>query len=105
MRSTASPIQPFALPSGNGTVGGDFVVHFTTDFVSAPFPAPLTGVKPLGSLIYDGAINAVLDSNADTDSYTITLDAGQTLTALVTHRPAQRCRKVAHGGSTLRRSG
>ena len=77
------PHTPFSLPSGNGTTGGDFLVHFTTDVVSAPFPTPLNREKPAGSQIYDGSLNTAIGTSTDTDSYTISLDAGQTLTALV----------------------
>jgi ELWxxDGT repeat protein len=52
------------------------------DWVTTAFPTPLTAKAPLGSLIYDGSIAGHITSTADTDSFTIELDAGQTLTAL-----------------------
>jgi hypothetical protein len=72
--------------SGNGVAGGDFVVNFTLDVVSAPFPTTLTAVNPLGGLIYQGqtANPSVISSASDTDAFTINLDAGQTLGVLVT---------------------
>ena len=77
------PHAPFALPSGDGQLGGDFVVHFSVDAASAAFPTPLKAENPLGSLIYDGSTSAAIGTGSDTDSFTITLDAGQTLTAVV----------------------
>ena len=39
--------EPLAFPvppntSGDGIVGGDFVVNFTTDIVTSPYPMPLS---------------------------------------------------------------
>jgi autotransporter-associated beta strand protein len=47
------------------------------------FPVPLTAVNPLGSLVYQGSASAIIAPAGDTDSYTISLDAGQSLTAFV----------------------
>ena len=78
----AWPIPPNV--SGNGAEGGNFVVDFWLDGVDPrPFPTPLTRVSPDGSLIYDGSISEVVGPSSDTDSFTINLNSGQTLTALV----------------------
>ena len=85
--------EPLAWPippnqSGNGVEGGNFFVDFWMD---APdpraFPTPLTAVAPNGSLIYDPSAGAVIGPVGDTDSFTISLDAGQTITALVDPGP------------------
>ena len=75
------PIPPHQ--SGNGTEGGNFVVDFWADAAaSLPFPTPLTPVAPSGSLIYDPSVIGAIGPATDTDSYTINLDAGQTVTVL-----------------------
>ena len=45
---------------------------------TAPFPA-LTGVKPFGSLIYDGSVDGTVPPSA-TQSFTLSVDASQTIT-------------------------
>ena len=79
----AWPIPP--NESGDGVEGGNFVVHFYENTVGAtPFPTPLTSVAPSGSLIYSGSASTTnIAAGSDTDSFTISLDAGQTITALV----------------------
>ena len=67
-------------PSGNGTPGGNFVLNFSTDITTQAFPTPLTPKLPLGSLIYDPTVSGVIGSASDTDNFTLSLDAGQTLT-------------------------
>ena len=109
------PHSPFALPSGDGHAGGNFVVHFTADITSTPFPTPLSPKDPLGSLIYDGSTQAIIATGSDTDSFTIVLDAGQTLTAVVIPasglrptfrvlRPRGFQRGAGHGGSSRQTS-
>ena len=41
-------------------------------------------VKPSGSLIYDPSVSATIGFAGDTDSFTISLDAGQSASVLVT---------------------
>ena len=72
-----------ALPSGNGTRGGNFVANFSLDYSTVPFATPLTTRNPNGSLIYDKTIGGYINATSDTDTFTISLDAGQTLTAIV----------------------
>ena len=80
--------EPLAFPlppnkSGDGFEGGNFTVNFTTDFVIAPYPVPLAAKAPLGSLIYDPSISGVIGTPVDTDSFTIDIDDGQTITLVV----------------------
>ena len=56
---------------------------FTTDFGTVAFATSLTAVAPLGGLVYDGSATGDIAPGGDTDSFTLDLDAGQTLTALV----------------------
>ena len=68
-------------PYGNPCLA--FSGTYTTDIVQAPFPTPLTAESPLGSMVYDGSVNALVNFPTDTDSWTLNLNAGQTLSAYV----------------------
>ena len=80
--------EPLAFPlppnvSGDGVVGGDFVVNFVTDQGVLPFPVPLEAVEPLGSQVYQGEALATIRTAGDADSFTIDVDAGQVITVVV----------------------
>jgi len=49
----------------------------------SPFAVPLEVVEPLGSLVYDGAVEETIATVGEVDSFTIDLDDGQTVTLLV----------------------
>jgi hypothetical protein len=70
--------------SGDGVQGGDFLVHFSYDAGNpSPYPTSLTAVQPLGSLVYQGpAYFSTLQSSTDSDSFTLTVNPGQTITVL-----------------------
>jgi len=51
---------------------------------TGPYPVPLDAVLPLGSLIHDPVASGSLDTIGETDTFTIDLDAGQTLTLRLT---------------------
>jgi hypothetical protein len=53
-----------------------------------PFPTPLEGVEPDGSLIYEGSISKNIDFEGDTDGYTVEVDPGQTITVVVDGSPS-----------------
>jgi hypothetical protein len=53
------------------------------------FPEPLRPLSPLGSQIYERDTNGKVESSGDTYSYTLPIDAGQTVTLAV----------VPHGGT------
>ena len=71
------------LPSGDGVAGGSFVTTVNLDLATEPFGTPLSSETPSGSLIYDATITRRITYVGDTDSFTINLDAGQTLSAVV----------------------
>ena len=79
----AWPIPPNT--SGDGVPGGDFAVTFTADLGAGSYgyPVPLVPKDPLGSLIYDPPVWGVIGAAGDIDSYTIDVDAGQTITVVV----------------------
>jgi hypothetical protein len=73
--------RPPSVPSGEGVEGGNFFVDFILDTETAiPVPVPLQPVNPLGSLVYQGATTGVLAPGGDTDTFSVNLNAGQTLT-------------------------
>ncbi len=51
---------------------------------ATPLPAPFTPLEPLGSLVYESKLNDTLSTTSEVDTFTVDLDAGQSLTALVT---------------------
>ena len=53
------------------------VVNYDNDF------APQTAIQPQGSLIYDSVLEGVIAAPGRTESYSLRLDPGQTLTVLV----------------------
>jgi len=72
------------LGSGDGAEGGDFVVDFGLETITAAFPVPLTEVLPAGSLVHRGSVSSKIDFATDTDAFTIDLLGGQTFSVLVT---------------------
>jgi len=68
----------------NGDTGSpepdNYILHFNMDEPLASIPA-LTPMKPYGSLIYEVEVEGrALHQTGDVDSFTISLDSGQTLT-------------------------
>jgi hypothetical protein len=75
------PVWP--LPpggSGDGVEGGNFLVHFSLDAATTAFPGSLTSLSPAGGLIYTRTTTGVMNSADDSDAFSLTLDATQTLT-------------------------
>jgi len=72
------------FPSGDGNPGGDFVMGFNLDLASEAYPTPLAPVLPLGSQIYDPTLVRTVAFPGDSDSFTLNVDAGQTISVLVT---------------------
>jgi autotransporter-associated beta strand protein len=90
-----------AFPSGNGVAGGNFILNFSKDVDTEPYPVPLTSTAPPGGLIYDPSVSRVIAFAGDTDSYTFAIDAGQTISVLVNQangglRPAVELRDPAN---------
>ncbi len=51
---------------------------------SESFPVPLEALGSFGSLVYGGAVARTFDADGETDAFGLELDAGQTITVLVT---------------------
>ena len=89
--------------SGAGS-GGDYVVTFGIDAASTPYPTPLAAVEPRGSLVYDPQVIGLFNTVGDTDSYTLSVDAGQKITVILTPVDTSvqaRLALVGPGGATL----
>jgi subtilisin family serine protease len=56
---------------------------YTLDIGTIPYATPLVPITPLGSLIYDPLMSGIIQPATDTDSFTINVDAGQTITVIV----------------------
>lgn len=66
----------------NGTGGDDGLLNFVVDYIEPP---PIVQpIHPAGSLIYDAVSGGALHAASDSDSFTIALSAGQTLSVLAT---------------------
>ncbi len=70
-----------------GVPSAAFSGTYITDIVSEPYPVPLQGEKPAGSLIYDPSVTGSIGFVGDTDTYTLDLAAGQTLTMVMSTDP------------------
>ncbi len=98
----AWPIPP--SQSGDGSEGGYFYVDFSLDVDAAgpaAYPTPLTAVGPLGGLIYDPTVTNTISPVGDTDSYTLNVDAGQTITVVVTAASLQGTIRLYNPGGIL----
>src|SRR5262249_19754216 len=47
------------------------------------YPTPLVAKSPLGSLVYDPTASGIIAPAGDTDSFTLNVDPGQTITVIV----------------------
>jgi len=68
---------------GNAAFSGTYIVQVN----SQPYPTPLAAQDPAGSLIYDPSVTGAINFLGDTDTYTLPLAAGQTLSAVLSTDP------------------
>ena len=76
------------LPTGavKDTDGNDSVAFsesLSVDIVSTPFPSPFFAEIPAAPLVWERTTTGTIAPAGDSDSFTLNLDAGQTLSALV----------------------
>lgn len=77
-------LLPFSFPSGTAFfTQNETTAGYITDLDTVPFPT-LLAKDPPGSLIYEASATGVIGSPSDADSFTLSLDSGQTITAIVT---------------------
>ncbi len=72
----------FPLPSGGGPAGDDFVVNFSADTLTQEYPA-LVVAPPIGGLVYDPSVTGFISPTSDTDTFTLHVEQGQLISALV----------------------
>src|SRR5262249_55091011 len=72
-----------ALTDVFGNPGLAFSGTYQVDVGTVPYPTP-AAEAPSGSLVYDSAVAGVINFTGDTDTFAFTVDAGQTITVLVT---------------------
>jgi hypothetical protein len=85
------------------SVSGSQLLPFAATFQADVLP-PLQPVQPLGSLIYDPPGTGHFSATADVDTFNLTLDAGQTVTVVLTPRDASiqgQIELFAPGGASL----
>src|SRR5262249_8232632 len=73
-----------ALTDQFGNPGATFSASYSLDFATVPYPLPLVPIAPLGSLVYDPSASGIIATTSDTDSFTINVNAGQTISVVVT---------------------
>lgn len=66
---------------GNGNVA--FSGGYILDFGTVAYPVPLVAKAPLGSLVYDRTVEGTIGFAGDADTFTISLDAGQRISVLL----------------------
>jgi hypothetical protein len=72
-----------AITDAFGNPGAAFTATYQVDIGTVPYPTPLTSENPKGSLIYDPSVSGVVNFAGDTDSFTLNVNAGQTITVLL----------------------
>ena len=70
-----------------GVPNAVFTGNYIVDIVSEPYPTPLQGQDPAGSLIYDPSVSGTIGFAGNTDTFTLPLAAGQTLSLVMTTAP------------------
>jgi hypothetical protein len=76
-------ISAGAINDAFGNAGAAFTGGYVGDIGTAPYPTPLLAKNPRGSLIYDPSIAGNIGFAGDTDSFTLSIDPAQTVTAIV----------------------
>ena len=70
--------------NGDGTEGDPFTVAFQVDVTSLSYPTPLELVPPPASLIYQAPVTGRFHAVGDVDTFTLEIDAGQTISLRLT---------------------
>jgi hypothetical protein len=79
---TAS-IAAGAIRDTAGNPGVAFSGNYFLDITSQAFPTPLAPLNPRGSLVYDPTVSDSINFAGDSESYTLGVGPGQTITVLV----------------------
>lgn len=76
-------IQAGKLTDLAGNPSLPFAGNLILDVGTVPYPSPLGAVDPLGSQIYDPAVAGTIGFAGDTDSFTLDVPVGQTISVVV----------------------
>lgn len=71
-------------PFGNPGPATTFSAQYGLNSTGSVFPVPLTPVSPSGSLVYTGSTTGAIATVGELDPYTLSVDAGQTISVVVT---------------------
>src|SRR5436305_13654816 len=84
----AATIAAGALTDVNDNPMSAFTATYALDRPTTAMPVPLRAVNPVGSFVYTSSTTTtatgIIGTADDADAFTVSLDAGQTVTALVT---------------------
>lgn len=69
---------------GNSGPASPVTVQYGVNTLANVFPVPLTALSPLGSLAYTGSTTGAIATPGEVDPFTLSVDAGQTITIVVT---------------------
>ncbi|HEV2968641.1 MAG TPA: Ig-like domain-containing protein [Pirellulales bacterium] len=90
-RFNSSPVTTLGLQTMSIAAGkiarrsdGVSLSSFSATFTYIVFPTPLASISPDGSLIYQNSVGGSIDFAGGTESFALSVAAGQTLTVLVT---------------------
>ncbi|WP_145266344.1 S8 family serine peptidase [Tautonia plasticadhaerens] len=72
-------LPPGRLTDDAGNPNVLFTGSYELDFGVVPFPADLSPSLPLGSLAHDATVSGLLGTAGDADTFTLSLDPGQTI--------------------------
>ena len=75
-------LDPYGV--GNLAFSGTYIVQVN----SQPYPTPLAGQPPSGSLIYDPSVTGAINFLGDTDTYTLPLAGSQTISLVLSVDPS-----------------
>ena len=73
-----------AVTDTAGNPSTAYSASYSVDFSMVSFPVPLKSIAPVGSLIYNGSVSGTISPIGDSDTFTINVDPGQTISVLVT---------------------
>ncbi len=85
-----------AIADAFGNLGAAFSESFTLIKPPVAFPTPLAAVTPAGSLVYQNSASGSIASGSS-DTYTLAIAAGQTLTLIVTPASSLRAQVALSG--------
>lgn len=72
-----------ALTDAYGNPMQGYSATYGVDIGTMPFSAPLVPQNPAGSLVFQGNTTGLINGSGDTDTFTLAIDPGQTITVLV----------------------